>query len=363
MAITYEDRTNEANVAQPACRLCGDCWSGCNVGAKNTVSLTYLPDAVNFGAEIFTLARVRYIGKSGRNWTVHFEDTVSHAGSRKRRQLNVTGETVVLAAGVLGSTEILLRSRDRGLPLSDRLGKGLSGNGDDMVIGRSLDTEVRAVAVGYPPRAKVAPVGPHCVGMIRYVDKEWDGRTIIIQDGTMLPVMAAMSPLKSLTEFRLKRFAKQLIEGPYEGIRAHAQVYYVITHDDAAGEMGLVNDRLAIAWPDADKQACFERSEKVMVRLIEALGGEYLQNPLSERFLGGRKITVHALGGCSMGRDAAAGVVDDRGRVFDPSRGNGHGVHDGLYVCDGSVVPTSLGVNPLLTITALAERSMTLLGC
>ena len=231
-----------------------------------------------------------------------------------------------------------------------------------MVIGRSLDAEVNAVSVGYPPRADVAPVGPHCVGMIRYVDKEWGGRTIVIQDGTMLPVMAKLGPLKALTELRLVRWAKQLIDGPYGGIRARTQIYYIMTDDDAAGEVSLVNDRLVVAWPGAQKQACFERTEKVMARVVEALGGEYMQNPLSERFLGGRKITAHPLGGCPMGRDISAGVVDDRCRVFDPSSKDGHGVYKGLYVCDGSVVPTSLGVNPMLTIAALAERAMSLIG-
>ena len=62
-----------------------------------------------------------------------------------------------------------------------------------------------------------------------------------------------------------------------------------------------------------------------------------------------------------MGEDASTGVVDNRCRVFDVSRGGTHDVHEGLYVCDGSIVRSSLGVNPLLTITALAERSMTLL--
>jgi cholesterol oxidase len=198
--------------------------------------------------------------------------------------------------------------------------------------------------------------------MIRYVDREWGGRTIVIQDGTMLPVMAKLGPLKALTELRLTRWAKQLIDGPYAGIRAHTQVYYVMAEDDAAGEMSLVNDRLVVSWPDAQKQACFERTEKVMLRVVEALGGEYMQNPLSERFLGGRKITAHPLGGCPMGRNVSTGVVDDQCRVFDPSHGDGHGVYEGLYVCDGSVVPTSLGVNPLLTIAALAERAMSLLG-
>lgn len=68
--INYRPGTNRANVAQYGCKLCGDCWSGCNVGAKNTLPLTYLPDAQHFGAEIFTLANVRHIGKRGNEWEI-----------------------------------------------------------------------------------------------------------------------------------------------------------------------------------------------------------------------------------------------------------------------------------------------------
>jgi cholesterol oxidase len=72
-------------------------------------------------------------------------------------------------------------------------------------------------------------------------------------------------------------------------------------------------------------------------------------------------MTVHPLGGCSIGADCAAGVVDHKCRVFDGTATAAAGaVHEGLYVLDGSVIPTSLGIHPLLTITAIAERAMLL---
>lgn len=67
-----------------------------------------------------------------------------------------------------------------------------------------------------------------------------------------------------------------------------------------------------------------------------------------------RQISAHPLGGCPMGDDASNGVVDSLGRLFRGKKGNTR--YDGLYVADGSIVPTSLGVNPSLTITALAYR-------
>src|SRR5207344_2396998 len=86
----------------------------------------------------------------------------------------------------------------------------------------------------------------------------------------------------------------------------------------------------------------------------------YVANPTWAEDQDHPLVTVHPLGGCPMAETAAAGVVDDRSRVFAGSTGTE--VHDGLYVMDASVIPRSLGVNPLLTITGLAERACALLA-
>jgi cholesterol oxidase len=85
------------------------------------------------------------------------------------------------------------------------------------------------------------------------------------------------------------------------------------------------------------------------------LGGDFVEDPIWAKSFGRNLVTVHPLGGCVMGEDANTGVVDHMGRVF--SDRNGNAAHDGLFVMDGAVIPLSLGVNPLLTIAALAERS------
>ena len=74
VVVSFAATVNPAGVAQPACTRCGDCCGGCNVGAKNTVALTYLPDAARHGAEIFTHAKVRHVAKApDGGWRVHFE--------------------------------------------------------------------------------------------------------------------------------------------------------------------------------------------------------------------------------------------------------------------------------------------------
>ena len=98
----------------------------------------------------------------------------------------------------------------------------------------------------------------------------------------------------------------------------------------------------------------------VLADVTTALGGRYLPDPLWTKEGGKSLITVHPLGGCVMADDATRGVVDDVGRVF--SSANGTDVHDGLVVCDGSIIPRPLDVNPLLTIAALAERTASSIG-
>ena len=88
-----------------------------------------------------------------------------------------------------------------------------------------------------------------------------------------------------------------------------------------------------------------------------------MKNPLAGTMMGQQPATAHPLGGCGMGRERGEGVVDHKCRVFDARSGRRSAdVHEGLYVIDGAIMPRSLGVNPLLTITALAERAMLLFG-
>ena len=103
----------------------------------------------------------------------------------------------------------------------------------------------------------------------------------------------------------------------------------------------------------------FARNDRVLEQASEAVRGTYVSNPLWSRAADRQLISVHPLGGSWMGESGATGVVNDRCQVFS---GEGTEIHDGLYVCDGSVVRGSLGVNPLLTISAISERAMELLA-
>ena len=374
--VTFEDRKNNAGVNQYKCELCGDCMTGCNYGAKNTTLMNYLPDAKNHGAEIFTGVAVQYISKTDNKWVVHY--LIEDAGSEKFNapDLFVTADIVVVGGGTLGSTEILLRSREKGLQISDMTGHRFTGNGDVLGFGYNADITINAVGFGPHKPGEIDPVGPCITSVIDLREQPVLEDGMIIEEGnipgplasTVTGSMVAISKLfghepgGSITEnvHRKLREAQSIIEGPYHGALNNTQAFLVMTHDDGNGIMSLKNDRLVIDWPGVGKQEIFKKVDANLRAATDAIGGEYVVNPGWTKVMNYDLITVHPLGGCIMGDDASKGVVNHKGQVF--SSNTGTEVYEGLYVSDGSVVPLPLGVNPLITISALTERCCELMA-
>jgi cholesterol oxidase len=353
MTISHSPGPNAAGVMQYACRHCGDCWSGCNVGAKNTVGITYIADAVDHGATVLCESRAQSISKTESGWEIVVQDLSKTSASRR-----IEAPIVVLAAGTLGTTELLLRAQQRGLELSAKLGEKFSANGDDFVFASNLDAPVNAVATGFPslaPRGS-APVGPHSMALIDLGDEHGP---LWVHDGTMLTVMAALAPLESLAHLHVGEALRLWKQGMYGDELSRSQILYVVAHDDASGRLRLQNDHVVVDWPSYSNAPERVRAEQKVKAMIEGMGGVFNANPFAMTAFGGNRIIAHPLGGCAMGETVEKGVVAPDGRVFDPTKGP-KGVHDGLYVCDGAAVPSAIGVSPLLTITALAERAMIL---
>lgn len=357
VAISFAETVNPAGVAQPACTGCGDCCGGCNVGAKNTVAMTYLPDAVRHGAEIFTHARVSHVApERGGRWRVHFE---SVAGADTDAPASVLADKVVLAAGTLGSTEILLRSREHGLAVSDQLGRRFSANGDLIAFGYGAREPVNAVGVGHPARVEGLDVGAAVSGQIEIVDEDELAASLTIQEGVLPSALAPALPALFLPNGRLLGALQSLISGVYKGPFASLQTFFAVSHDSASGRLVLDDGRVALRWRGAQDEPVYARLDKMLSTLVGKAGGRYVKNPLSGSLMGHQPATAHPLGGCSMGCDRSQGVVNHKCEVFDARAGAGStDVLAGLYVVDGSIMPRSLGANPLLTVTALAERAM-----
>jgi cholesterol oxidase len=370
LAVTFKEHVNPAGVRQRACTLCGDCATGCNVGAKNSLQMNYLPDAQHHGAELFTQVAVHHLERGQGCWRVYYRLIGVGRELFDAPLQFLTADHVILAAGTLGSTEILLRSRAAGLPLSGELGKRFSGNGDVMAFGYNLDVPVNAVGQGDHPENTPEPVGPTITGIIDMRDTPWLDEGLVIEEGGVpaalggyLPaLLAAVSPLmgEDTDEGFIDgvqenaRVAESLVRGPYHGAVHNTQTLFAMTHDDGGGELRLEGDGLRAVWPGAGRQENFLRADVKLRKAVEALGGTYVRNPVGARLLDNALLITHPLGGCVMAEDAEQGVVDHEGRVF--SGETGRAVHEGLYVCDGAVIPRALGINPLLTISAVSER-------
>ncbi len=374
--VTFEDGVNHVGVEQKACTLCGDCVSGCNFRAKNTLAMNYLPDARNHGAAIFTQVPVRRVERREGKWLVHYEVLDGERSRSDSGRGVIRCDLVVLAAGSLGSTEILFRSRAAGLPLSGQLGKHFSSNGDFIGFAYNCDAPVDAVGHGHRPPEGRQPVGPCISAVIDLRDPEDPDAGVVLEDGTIHGAFAGILPLtfavghkpfgratrRGLGDFLRgqARILVSLISGPYRGAVRHTQSYLLAGHDDATGEMRLQDDRVRISWPDLHKHKNFTEADLHMFEAAAILGGVYVRNPVWSRWIGHDLITAHPLGGCVMADDASEGVVNHKGQVFSGAEGDE--VYEGLYVSDGAVIPRSLGANPLLTISALAERCVALLA-
>jgi len=362
IAVSFEENVNPAGVHQMACTRCGDCCAGCNVGAKNTVALTYLPDAVRHGAELFTGLKVETVRKAAGGasqgvWQVKARVIAPERGAAT--EVLIEAPVVVLAAGTLGSTEIMLRSREAGLAVSDRLGHRFSANGDIIAFGYGAKSTVNAVGVGYPPKVADLEIGAAVSGQMEFRDADVLANELHVQEGALPSAFASVLPVLFVPNGRLLGALSSLVNGVYKGPFASLQTFFAVSHDSASGRFSLDGNQLALSWANAKDEPVYARLDAILSRLVTASGGSYVKNPLAGTVMGHQPATAHPLGGCGMGRDRSDGVVDHKCRVFNGAAGAGEtAVHEGLYVIDGAVVPRSLGVNPLLTITALAERAM-----
>jgi choline dehydrogenase-like flavoprotein len=387
VAISFQSRApNAQGVAQEACIGCGDCVTGCNFGAKNTLAMNYLPHARRRGAELYTGATVLYLeqatGDDGARWSVAFRLTRDKGPDKLERPSRVRARQVVLAAGTFGSPEILARSRRRGLALSGELGQRFSANGDMISALYGQRERVRSSAPEHEPFAGRG-VGPTITGIAEA--RAADGSRLVLEE------LAIPGALRRLFEEVLTTaaLAARLDEADWSPHAARypdpaavdpraidcTQIFAAFGDDCARGTLKMVegwesfdwDGAIAVAWSAAGEQPVYQQQDRLLSSGA-ASDGRYLRSPLwrplpealSAALSGpkpsGKLLSVHPLGGCPMGSSHATGVVDHVGRVFDLKGSTS--TYDGLLVLDGSIVPTALGTNPLLTIAALAERAV-----
>ena len=338
---------NRQSMRQRACIDCGDCLSGCNVGAKNTLAMNYIPMARRAGAQIFTQTEVHRIEKVNGGYRVFF--TVSKAngdGTFARCPGSTTTRILILGAGSLGSSELLLRSQSDCFEFTQRLGCSWTGNGD--ALGFITKSDLRTGVAGQSAyEAPCPPVGPTIQSNVTYPYRPLPGR-ILIQEGA-----AARAYANAIGTLML------------DPRMENTQILLGMGHDGAEGRITLDEKGFGkVSWPGLLESDYRKLIRYEFEQIAIALGGKYRYL----KIFGDKMISVHPLGGCAMADDPLHGVVNDKGQVFDGRAGGDLDyqtglprVHQGLYVVDGAVLPTSIACNPLLTISALAERASDLM--
>jgi cholesterol oxidase len=339
------------------CTACGGCIMGCRYGAKNTLDLTYLFLAEKNGARVFPETKVVDVrpltgGSDGSGG--YRVSTISSTRWFGQKPRSFTCRGVVFSASSLGTMELLFRLREHGsLPaISGQLGKHVRTNSESLIGARVpgcredlsqgiaigsgvyIDEHTHIEAVRYPS-------GSDTMSFLTTIltDGRPGSQRIILWLKNVLGSLMC-HPLHSLRLFRPWGWAREAV--------------ILLCMQALDGQIEMCWKRPWF-WPF--RKFLVTRGEKVPTYIPQAnefakkfaeVAGGTAMSTLPE-ILFNVPGTAHCIGGCVIADSSSHGVVDDHHRVFG---------YKNMYICDGSVVGANLGVNPSLTITALAERAM-----
>jgi cholesterol oxidase len=336
------------------CQLCGRCMVGCPHGAKNTLVKNYLYFAEKNGAQVMperTVVDVRPLGLGDGSEGYEIESVRSGAWFRKERQVH-RARGVVVSAGPLGTNKLLARCRMNGslARISTRLGELVRTNSESIltvtVPEDYPDNLIKRVAI----TSSIYPDPNTHIETVTYGD---DGDsmhrlyTLLVGDGTRLT-----RPLKLLAQVMLhpKRLMKVLF--PKHWSRRTIIVLVMQTLDNAIA-LRPRKGPFGMFWLSTEQDP--ERPNPTFIPIANQAAewfakrtGGIAQSSVTEALFN-IPTTAHILGGAVIAPDREHGVIDGHQRVFG---------YENLLVCDGSAIPANVGVNPSLTITALAEHAM-----
>lgn len=387
ITVAMTRKHTSAGIELDPCKMCGDCATGCNHNAKESLDTNLLVKARRQNARLYTGATVLRVqhepaaGDYPERWCVHVVFTDGALRAKHEHPFRIYCRQLILAAGTFGSTEILLRSRSATLAFSEQLGRRFSSNGDMITVAYGHPAVANAVANedDHPERG----IGPTITGMLE-------------AEGMLVEELAVPGPLRRLFEEIVTTAntlhvmgATDQTEHKDDGLgpdpcavdaRAirHSSVLALMGDDGAAGSLELTGENddendgdgtIRVRWPDLRQHRIFRQQLELLKAIVRDRPAALLPNPmwkllpdaleslLSQQY--GPPLTVHPLGGCPMGANVATGAVNDRGQVYQgaPGPGDERRVFGTLSVLDGSIVPNALGVNPALTIAALALRA------
>ncbi|MCF7805501.1 MAG: GMC family oxidoreductase [Candidatus Marinimicrobia bacterium] len=328
------------------CRFCGGCMLGCRYNAKNTLDKNYLHLAQQAGAKIQAESEVFDVrpiaaadGSDG--YSVSWKDSTAYFPEKS--EFTTTG--VIFSGGVLGTVKLLLELKKSSLPdLSDKIGSEIRTNSESLIGITNPDKETdfsEGIAIGsifhtdqwshLEPVRYSAGSGFWRLFMAPLVHGKNAGIRIL----RALKKIGS-HPIKWLRTFFVRDWAKQ------------TQILLFMRTLNSTLRLKKGAFRMKTSLEGENSPTAFMPEAR---EIAENYAGIVNGTPtvLASETLFGIPTTAHILGGATMGADDSEGVIDRHHRVFN---------YQNMYVCDGSAVSANPGVNPSLTITALAERAM-----
>jgi len=383
----YDTVTQSADFIgkNPPCERQGRCIQGCLPGARHTLNKTLINQVLQGkpNVNLESLADVSHIAmRPDGKYEVFYKDT------RDDKEKSHVAKIVIVSAGTLGSTAILLRSHNKGtLKLSNQRGRRFSTNGDfaGFVVDVQKDFPAAQKYNFYPTR------GPINSSHVMFTTN--DGKVQVnVEDGGIPPMLApVVGAALRVVEDKINKdkFMKEMKLAWITQTRPDFEDWFPVTpdpskptrfqtedemlmntfyfncmgNDDATGVFTVEDDpfnpdksKLELKFTDEPaKQRVYKVTEEIIKAMATALGGRYVPWFTWDGFQKQKLITVHPLGGCSMGNSATEGVVNTKGQVFRTDSQT-KDVYEGLYVMDASIFPGPVAVNPTLTIVAMALR-------
>jgi cholesterol oxidase len=336
------------------CRFCGECLTGCRYGSKNSLDLNYLHLAESLGATILPERRVtgiRPLADGG-----YQVDMVNLVRSRKAYPA-LTGRKVIVAAGVLGTLELLFRCRDvlKTLPnVSQQLGRIVRTN-SEAIVGIIAPEGTEDLSQGVTISTDFYPDAHTHITQNRfpagYTFMKWQSGPLVDDPRPARRTLKSLAaflrhPLHSTLSWRTRNWHRRI---SVLTVMQHLDNQIVFRYRRGGltlGRRGLQSQII----PGKRAPTYLPVANDAARTFAHLSGGEPL-NVLLESLID-LSFTAHILGGCHMGRSVEDGVIGTDHQVFG---------YPGLYVIDGAAISANVGVNPSLTISALAERAMSLI--
>jgi len=328
------------------CIACGNCMVGCRFNAKNTLDKNYLYFAEQGGTSVFPSQQVVDVTRSNSGWLVKARKPGAWFS---RKEATYVADHVIFSAGALGSTRLLLELSERGrLPrLSDRIGRQTRTN-SEAIVGAVAKNRIVDYSEGIAITSSIHPTEDTHVEPVRYGP-----------GSNALGLLATLITDGGEGTARQIRFLRNILKHPISFIRSlsvwhwseRGIILLVMQSRDNSIRLlrkkGSIRTKLTTTQGEGEANPSYipiaNDTARATAEEIDGVGFSSINEVLFDT-----PPTAHILGGAPVGATRGTGVIDGYHRIFG---------HEGLHVIDGAAIGANLGVNPALTITAMAERA------